>query len=170
MSNEMDEDDQLLEVAAQAGLDLPYSCTNGMCSTCRCHLAEGKAKPWRSQGGEATPRRGAARASRRRSTHTQPAPCPAPARARLGPTLSSATSPAHAPGAESCGATGTAARAGAPGSRGAAPCRRREHDSVAEPPPHRLWVMQQAHHGRPSGEGRGQKGPGAWQRTAAHSM
>jgi ring-1,2-phenylacetyl-CoA epoxidase subunit PaaE len=55
----MDEDDQLLEVAAQAGLDLPYSCANGMCSTCRCHLAEGKGEmrqnfslePWEMKAG-----------------------------------------------------------------------------------------------------------------------
>ena len=55
----MDEDDLLLDVAAQAGLDLPYSCANGMCATCRCHLAEGEGEmrqnfslePWEMEAG-----------------------------------------------------------------------------------------------------------------------
>ena len=34
----------LLEAAAQSGLDLPYSCANGMCATCRCKLVEGEAE------------------------------------------------------------------------------------------------------------------------------
>ena len=34
----------LLEAAAQSGLDLPYSCANGMCATCRCKLVEGDAE------------------------------------------------------------------------------------------------------------------------------
>ena len=55
----MDDDDLLLDVAAKAGLDLPYSCTNGMCATCRCHIAEGEAEmrqnfslePWEMEAG-----------------------------------------------------------------------------------------------------------------------
>ena len=55
----MDEDDLLLDVAAQAGLDLPYSCANGMCATCRCHVAEGEGEmrqnfslePWELEAG-----------------------------------------------------------------------------------------------------------------------
>lgn len=38
----MDGDDQLLDIAAQAGLDLPYSCANGMCATCRCRITDGE--------------------------------------------------------------------------------------------------------------------------------
>jgi ring-1,2-phenylacetyl-CoA epoxidase subunit PaaE len=55
----MDEDDLLIDVAAQAGVDLPYSCESGMCSTCRCHLAEGEGRmrqnfslePWETAAG-----------------------------------------------------------------------------------------------------------------------
>ncbi|CAI8177276.1 1,2-phenylacetyl-CoA epoxidase, subunit E [marine metagenome] len=32
----------LLDAATQSGLELPYSCANGMCATCRCKLAEGQ--------------------------------------------------------------------------------------------------------------------------------
>lgn len=35
------EDQTLLEAASHAGLDIPYSCANGMCATCRCKLTEG---------------------------------------------------------------------------------------------------------------------------------
>ncbi|MEM7268493.1 MAG: 2Fe-2S iron-sulfur cluster-binding protein [Pseudomonadota bacterium] len=31
----------MIETAAKAGLELPYSCANGMCATCRCKLARG---------------------------------------------------------------------------------------------------------------------------------
>ena len=34
----------VIEGAAAAGIDLPWSCANGMCATCRCRLAEGKAE------------------------------------------------------------------------------------------------------------------------------
>lgn len=55
----MDEDDLLLDIAAQAGLDLPYSCANGMCATCRCHVAKGEGEmrqnfslePWELEAG-----------------------------------------------------------------------------------------------------------------------
>ena len=33
--------DRLIEAAQGAGLELPYSCANGMCATCRCKLAKG---------------------------------------------------------------------------------------------------------------------------------
>jgi len=35
-------DQPLLDAATQSGLELPYSCANGMCATCRCKLADGK--------------------------------------------------------------------------------------------------------------------------------
>lgn len=35
--------DRLLDAAARSGLDLPYSCANGMCATCRCKLVFGEA-------------------------------------------------------------------------------------------------------------------------------
>ena len=31
----------LLDAATQSGLELPYSCANGMCATCRCKLVSG---------------------------------------------------------------------------------------------------------------------------------
>lgn len=34
---------QLIEAASQAGVDVPWSCSGGMCSTCRCKLVEGEA-------------------------------------------------------------------------------------------------------------------------------
>jgi ring-1,2-phenylacetyl-CoA epoxidase subunit PaaE len=37
----MREDETLLDAASRAGLDVPYSCANGMCATCRCKLSEG---------------------------------------------------------------------------------------------------------------------------------
>ena len=39
---EMDEDaDNIVDAAARAGLDLPYSCKGGMCCTCRCKVIDG---------------------------------------------------------------------------------------------------------------------------------
>ncbi|MCV6594250.1 MAG: 2Fe-2S iron-sulfur cluster-binding protein [Silicimonas sp.] len=38
----MEEGDTVIEAAARAGLELPYSCANGMCATCRCKLAKGE--------------------------------------------------------------------------------------------------------------------------------
>ena len=35
------EDAGILDAAARNGLELPYSCANGMCATCRCKLSEG---------------------------------------------------------------------------------------------------------------------------------
>ena len=34
----------VLDAALRAGLDLPYACKGGMCSTCRAHLSEGEVK------------------------------------------------------------------------------------------------------------------------------
>ena len=31
----------MLDAALRAGLDLPYACKGGMCSTCRAHVTEG---------------------------------------------------------------------------------------------------------------------------------
>lgn len=53
------DDESVIEAAAHAGLDLPYSCANGMCATCRCKLTEGEAdmvqnfslEPWEQEAG-----------------------------------------------------------------------------------------------------------------------
>jgi ring-1,2-phenylacetyl-CoA epoxidase subunit PaaE len=37
------EDSSLITAAARQGIDLPHSCTGGMCSTCRCRLLSGEA-------------------------------------------------------------------------------------------------------------------------------
>lgn len=37
------DDDNLVDAAARAGLELPYSCHGGMCCTCRCRVVEGEA-------------------------------------------------------------------------------------------------------------------------------
>ncbi len=38
------QDETIIEAAARAGLELPYSCKGGMCCTCRCKVAEGGAE------------------------------------------------------------------------------------------------------------------------------
>jgi Ferredoxin len=53
------QDDNVLDAAARAGLELPYSCKGGMCCTCRCKVAEGSAEmavnyslePWELEAG-----------------------------------------------------------------------------------------------------------------------
>lgn len=53
------DDEGVIEAATKAGLDIPYSCANGMCATCRCKLAEGQAdmaqnfslEPWEQEAG-----------------------------------------------------------------------------------------------------------------------
>lgn len=53
------EGEALLDAALRAGLDLPYSCKGGMCSTCRARVVEGAVsmvmnyslKPWETQAG-----------------------------------------------------------------------------------------------------------------------
>lgn len=37
-------DPSLLDAAARAGLEVPYSCKSGVCSTCRCKLVEGQVR------------------------------------------------------------------------------------------------------------------------------
>lgn len=39
---QMQEGDTVIEAAARSGLELPYSCANGMCATCRCKLTKGQ--------------------------------------------------------------------------------------------------------------------------------
>ena len=49
----------VLEAALRAGMDLPYACKGGMCSTCRAKVAEGEVtmdlnyslEPWETQAG-----------------------------------------------------------------------------------------------------------------------
>jgi ring-1,2-phenylacetyl-CoA epoxidase subunit PaaE len=53
------EDEAILDAALRAGVDLPFACKGGMCSTCRAKLVEGKAEmdlnyslePWELQAG-----------------------------------------------------------------------------------------------------------------------
>jgi ring-1,2-phenylacetyl-CoA epoxidase subunit PaaE len=52
-------DESVLAAARRAGLDLPHSCTGGMCCTCRCRITEGTAEmavnyslePWEVEAG-----------------------------------------------------------------------------------------------------------------------
>lgn len=52
-------DDNVVDAAARAGLELPYSCKGGMCCTCRCKVVEGAAEmavnyslePWEMEAG-----------------------------------------------------------------------------------------------------------------------
>jgi len=53
------EGEAILDAALRAGLDLPYACKGGMCSTCRARVVEGETKmdinyslePWELQAG-----------------------------------------------------------------------------------------------------------------------
>lgn len=55
----MRDNESLLDAASRAGLDIPYSCANGMCATCRCKLSEGAGNmsqnfsldPWELEAG-----------------------------------------------------------------------------------------------------------------------
>lgn len=37
----MKNNEALLDAASRSGLEIPYSCANGMCATCRCKLSQG---------------------------------------------------------------------------------------------------------------------------------
>ena len=57
---EMHRDDaNIVDAAAEHGIDLPYSCKGGVCATCRCHVQEGEVtmatnyglEPWEVEAG-----------------------------------------------------------------------------------------------------------------------
>ena len=53
------EQETVLDAALRAGMDLPYACKGGMCSTCRAHVSEGTVQmalnfslePWETEAG-----------------------------------------------------------------------------------------------------------------------
>ena len=53
------DDENIVDAAADNGIDLPYSCKGGVCATCRCHLREGEVtmatnyglEPWEVEAG-----------------------------------------------------------------------------------------------------------------------
>ena len=53
------DDDNIVDAAADNGIDLPYSCKGGVCATCRCHVREGQVtmaanyglEPWEVEAG-----------------------------------------------------------------------------------------------------------------------
>ena len=53
------DEESILDAALRAGMDLPFACKGGMCSTCRAKLVEGKAQmevnyslePWETKAG-----------------------------------------------------------------------------------------------------------------------
>ena len=53
------DDDNIVDAAADNGIDLPYSCKGGVCATCRCHVREGEVtmatnyglEPWEVEQG-----------------------------------------------------------------------------------------------------------------------
>lgn len=52
-------DENIVDAAADHGIDLPYSCKGGVCATCRCHLRDGEVtmasnyglEPWEVEKG-----------------------------------------------------------------------------------------------------------------------
>jgi len=38
---DVSDNEAILDAASRAGLEIPYSCANGMCATCRCKLTQG---------------------------------------------------------------------------------------------------------------------------------
>ncbi|MHB2264277.1 1,2-phenylacetyl-CoA epoxidase subunit PaaE [Aliihoeflea sp. PC F10.4] len=55
----IEQDANVLDAAHRKGLELPYSCANGMCCTCRCRVVEGQSEmavnyslqPWEIEAG-----------------------------------------------------------------------------------------------------------------------
>ena len=55
----MDDSDNLVDAAAEQGIELPYSCKGGVCATCRTHVREGRVEmatnyglePWEVEEG-----------------------------------------------------------------------------------------------------------------------
>ena len=53
------EDENIVDAAADNGIELPYSCKGGVCATCRCHVREGEVtmatnyglEPWEVEKG-----------------------------------------------------------------------------------------------------------------------
>jgi len=53
------DDHNIVDAAADHGIDLPYSCKGGVCATCRCHVREGEVtmatnyglEPWEVEAG-----------------------------------------------------------------------------------------------------------------------
>jgi ring-1,2-phenylacetyl-CoA epoxidase subunit PaaE len=53
------DDDNIVDAAADNGIELPYSCKGGVCATCRCHVREGEVtmatnfglEPWEVEKG-----------------------------------------------------------------------------------------------------------------------
>jgi ring-1,2-phenylacetyl-CoA epoxidase subunit PaaE len=53
------DDNNIVDAAADHGIDLPYSCKGGVCATCRCHVREGEVtmatnyglEPWEVEAG-----------------------------------------------------------------------------------------------------------------------
>jgi ring-1,2-phenylacetyl-CoA epoxidase subunit PaaE len=53
------DDENIVDAAAEHGIELPYSCKGGVCATCRCHVREGKVtmaanyglEPWEIKAG-----------------------------------------------------------------------------------------------------------------------
>ena len=53
------DDNNIVDAAADNGIDLPYSCKGGVCATCRCHVREGEVtmatnyglEPWEVEAG-----------------------------------------------------------------------------------------------------------------------
>ena len=40
----MNKNDNFIDIANQNGINVPYSCKNGMCATCRCKVSSGEAR------------------------------------------------------------------------------------------------------------------------------
>ena len=53
------DDENIVDAAAEHGIELPYSCKGGVCATCRCHVREGEVtmaanyglEPWEIKAG-----------------------------------------------------------------------------------------------------------------------